>query len=629
MTLKRWTLLLMVTTAWGVQAQEAAKLIRKELIIDLNVGKDGELIINAEEISVKKILDPTRVRDYVTEEVFFFEEEFETSPDIEAYTSYPKGNGKMKKVKVTSISEEDHLARGIFYSGTKKKIVNFPNVTEGAELYCSFKYKVLDPHMLPSFFFNDYLACDTSLIRIKATPWIDMGFLEFYRGYDDAIEYAEYELDGNTIYEWKGSNFEPRKYEDDSGGNSCNNPHLIPHVKSYKTKENPMIPVLRNKEDLFDWYNTLVRDFELSSEYKEILKGLKEGAADKEEIALRIFNWVQTNVKYIAYEDGIEGFQPRNPNDVIKNRFGDCKDMAVLVSTMMKECEIDCYYAWVGTRSKCYSYEECPTPMVDNHMIAAYPKDGKLLFLDATSSYSEFGVPSGFVQGKEAMVRIGKETFEIAEIPIMDASYSMDIDSISMVMKGKNIVGDGANRLTGYLKSRYQSRFNRSDVTPEKLFISYHDLGNKSFSVGDLKQEKLEVNGGTLASTYVFAVDNYVENFEDSYYVNPFIKSVIDMEISERTLPLQFDEKFQRGATVTLLLDEGYSVTNLFESTSIKENGLELDIQVTEGEQSVTVEYTFTNHRFEMKPEEYKALKGTLIKMKKLLKQSIELNYEN
>lgn len=626
---RRLIVFLLVFTGYGVQAQGTAKLLRKELIIELSVDNSGELVIDVQDKTVKRIDDPARTRDYILEEVFYFEEEFETDIEVEAYTLSPKGNGKMKKVNVTSISEEDHLSRGIFYSGTKKKIVNFSNVIEGSELHCTFSYSILDPHLLPSFFFNDYLGCDEALVRIKASSSVNMGFLEFYRGYDDQIEFNEFQESGFNVYEWKGSSFAPRKYEEYAGGNSCNNPHLIPHVKTYTTNKGVETPVLRNKEDLFAWYNSLVSDFQLSEEYMVILEDLKKDNPEKEVLAARIFNWVQSNVKYIAYEDGIEGFQPRNPNDVIKNRFGDCKDMAVLVSTMMKMCEIDCYYAWVGTRSKCYTYDECPTPMVDNHMIAAYPKDGKLLFLDATNNYSEFGIPSGFVQGKEAMVRIGPKEFRIEEIPVMEAAYSIDMDAIKMTIADGQIVGQGINKLTGYLKESFQAGLSYSDLTPEKLFINFHEIGNKSLSVGDLEQENADVNGGKLISKYSFMVDNYVQKFDNSIYVNPFIKSVIDIDLSERTLPMQFDEKFQRGAIVTLLLDEGYEVKGVIESSSIKENGLELTIDVTQDAESITIDYTFTSNRFQMFPEEYEELKSTLNKMKKLLKQSIELTYEN
>lgn len=628
MNWKRGMVLLAVLISSGLHAQEAGKLLRKELIIDISAERVGTPTIKVQDRTVKRIDDPSRARGYLSEEVTFFDEAFETEHKVDAFTLYPKGNGKMKKVPVTSIQVEDHLSRGIFYSGTKLKTVSFPNVEKGSELHCTFSYEVKDPHMLPAHFFNDYLACDSSIVQITVDHDVELGYLEFYRGFDDHVEFEKKSGDKGITYIWRGSNLEPRKYEDDSGGSSCNNPHLIPHIRTYKNYDGE-VPVLRNKEDLFTWYNTLVQDFELSSEYLSILDELKEGDPSKDELAERIFNWVQKNVKYIAYEEGIEGFQPRNPNDVIKNRFGDCKDMAVLVSTMMKQCGIDCYYAWVGTRSKCYTYEECPTPMVDNHMIAAYPMGDSLVFIDPTSAFSEFGVPSGFVQGKEAMVRVGANEFVIKEIPVMPSSYSTDKDVIKIELDGNGLKGQGVNILSGYLKGSFQAGLTYSDLTPEKLFINFHDIGNKSVSVGDLVQTDTEVNGGTLKSTYGFTVQNYVETFENSIYLKPFIKSVIDMELSERTMPLQFDEKFQRGAIVTLLLDEGYTVKSSIESINIKENGLELDIKVSQDEESIVVEYMFTSDRFEMQPDEYEALNKTLRKMKKQLKQSIELTYEN
>lgn len=629
MNWKRAIVLLTLLISWEAQAQEAGKLLRKELIIDISVGHDAEPRIEVWETTVKSISDPARARGYMSEEVIFFDEAFETIPKIDAYTLVPKGNGKMKKVNVTSITEEDHLARGIFYSGTKKKIVSFPNVEKGAELHCTFNYQIKDPHMLPLFFFNDYLACDSSIVKITTSASVDMGHLEFFRGFDAKIQVTKNETTSGTQYTWKGSHFEPRKYEANSGGASCNNPHLIPHIKSYKTNKDPLVPVLRNEEDLFQWYATLVTDFELSDDYKKIINNLKEDSPNQDELAKRIFTWVQHNIKYIAYEDGIEGFQPRNPNDVIKNRFGDCKDMAVLVSTMMNECDIDCHYAWVGTRAKCYSYEECPTPMVDNHMIAAYPKGDELLFIDPTSTFSEFGVPSGFVQGKEAMVRLNANEFVVKEIPVMDSEYSKDMDAIKISIERDAVKGQGINTLTGYLKGDFQAGLAYSDLTPEKLFINFHSIGNKSISIGDLVQENTEENGGMLKSTYGFTVQNYVETFESSVYLNPFIKSVIDIDISERTQAQQFSEKFERSAIVTLLLEDGLKVKTLIESSNIKENGVELDIEVTQDEQSVVVSYSFKWDRIEMQPDEYEALNKTLRKMKKQLKQSIELIHED
>jgi len=609
--------------------QDAVQLLKKEVVIDVSVGSKKELVIQVSEYSCKKILDQSRVLGYMQEESIYYQDAFETNPSVDAYTLVPKENGKMKKVVVTDIHDEDHFTRGIFYSGTKKKTVNFHKVETGTELHCTFSYMVKDAHLLPSFFFNDYFACDSAILKVIVSPSVDLGHLDVFNGFDDKIQFTQTESKGSKTFLWKGSGFQPRIYEDDSGGPSCSNPHVIPYVKSFKVNNGPDVNVLRNEADLFSWYSTLVQDYQLSENHSAILDSLKQGNPTNEVLAERIFNWVQHSIKYIAYEEGIEGFQPRNPNDVVKNRFGDCKDMAVLTSTMMKQVGIPCHYAWVGTRDKCYTYESCPTPSVDNHMIAAFPTADGFVFLDPTSTYAEFGVPSSFVQGKEAMVRVSKDEFKIVKIPMMEPSYSIDYDSILVNLEEQTLIGRGQNRLTGFQKVDYENALTYSGMSPEKCFVSYHDYGNNSFAIRNLIQENTNSNQGDLRSNFEFEVKNYVEIFDQSVYINPFLKPVIDLELAERTKSLLLDYKYQKGAHVTIFLEEGMTPVNGLQSKSISENGLELTIKSVQVENRIEVDYLFTCNRDEILASENEDVRATLSKMKKELKQRIELKNEN
>jgi len=197
-----------------------------------------------------------------------------------------------------------------------------------------------------------------------------------------------------------------------------------------------------------------------------------------------------------------------------------------------------------------------------------------------------------------------------------------------MYIKDDQFFGEGKNVLSGYSKVDYQRALNYSDITPEKLFINYHDLGNKSFSVSDLQQENTNSNKGELTSTYSFEVNNYVDNFDNSIYLNPFVKSVIYLELSERTNPRMLDHKYQRGAKIEIVLEEGMSVVSGIESSTFEENGLELTIDFQQKGNTIEVEYVFTNNLMEILPEDFEALKRTLQLMRKSLKQRIELSYD-
>lgn len=73
---------------------------------------------------------------------------------------------------------------------------------------------------------------------------------------------------------------------------------------------------------------------------------------------------------------------------------------------------------WIGTRSIPYSYNEVPTPIVDNHMILSYKYNDKTYFLDATGRFIPIDLPTSFIQGKEALISNGENSYVIETVPL-------------------------------------------------------------------------------------------------------------------------------------------------------------------------------------------------------------------
>ncbi|MEI9945444.1 MAG: transglutaminase-like domain-containing protein [Chitinophagaceae bacterium] len=93
----------------------------------------------------------------------------------------------------------------------------------------------------------------------------------------------------------------------------------------------------------------------------------------------RFFNWVQHNIRYIAFEDGIAGFKPAKANDVLNKKYGDCKGMANLTRGLLQALGFDARLCWIGTNYIAYDYST-PSMAVDNHMICALIYNGKKIF---------------------------------------------------------------------------------------------------------------------------------------------------------------------------------------------------------------------------------------------------------
>src|SRR6185295_13248471 len=149
----------------------------------------------------------------------------------------------------------------------------------------------------------------------------------------------------------------------------------------------------------------------------------------------------------------MRGQIPHTGSYAFEKRYGDCKDMANLVVTMLRMAGISSYRTWIGTRDLPYRYTQWPTPLVDNHMIATYVgPDHRYYFLDATGSHTPFGFPSSMIQGKEALIGKDKDTYEIKEVPEVSMKINFSKDSVELELDKGNITGKGKKSFEGYLK---------------------------------------------------------------------------------------------------------------------------------------------------------------------------------
>ncbi len=132
-------------------------------------------------------------------------------------------------------------------------------------------------------------------------------------------------------------------------------------------------------EGLCEWYHSFVKDInqEKDTSLQSIVSSLTKGVKSSEERIRRIYYWVQNNINYVAFEDGMNGFVPREAKDICNRRYGDCKDMSSILVKMLRLAGIDAHYTWIGTRSLPYKYTDLPSPNIDNHMICVADADGK------------------------------------------------------------------------------------------------------------------------------------------------------------------------------------------------------------------------------------------------------------
>ena len=124
-------------------------------------------------------------------------------------------------------------------------------------------------------------------------------------------------------------------------------------------------------DDMGKWYGTLLTGrMEASPEIKQQVATLTAGKNTPVQKMQAIAQFVQHDIRYVAIELGIGGWQPHPAPDVFSHRYGDCKDKATLMRVMLHEIGIDSYHVVINTQRGVVT-RETPAHQGFNHAIVA------------------------------------------------------------------------------------------------------------------------------------------------------------------------------------------------------------------------------------------------------------------
>ncbi|HEY9172691.1 MAG TPA: tetratricopeptide repeat protein [Verrucomicrobiae bacterium] len=170
------------------------------------------------------------------------------------------------------------------------------------------------------------------------------------------------------------------------------------------------LPVLWLNAAKADWtsvasnYLATIKDrLEVSESVRTAARPLVAGLTNAETKASVLARHVQSNYIYKAIEFGRRARVPNQAADILRNKYGDCKDHALLLQQMLTAAGLPARLALVNTR--------CPVqtglPSLDqfDHMVVFLPEGTGGRFLDATDKGADLmhALPPG-LPGKVALV---------------------------------------------------------------------------------------------------------------------------------------------------------------------------------------------------------------------------------
>lgn len=353
-------------------------------------------------------------------------------------------------------------------------------------------------------------------------------------------------------------------------GPSYNYPMLYFHFKSAKSNGRSH-QILNNTDDLYRWYrlvsSNLTND---TSAFASFTKNLVKDKKTDEEKIKTVFYWIQDNIRYIAFEDGIAGFRPDECADVFKKRYGDCKGMANLTKNMLKVLGYDARMVWIGTKHQNFSYD-IPGMPVDNHAICAVKLNGKYVFLDGTENYCAMYEYANRIQGRRCIVENG-ENYTIETVPEWGYEHNEASSTEILQLNGNIIEAKIRKTYSGESKLDLIRAFNFLN-TEDKNEVLYNYLTDENiqFKAKNIVSSDLGNRDINPLITYDLNVSGHVIKGKDRVFINLEWDREFDgvWFDSSRRVDLDLGHKNYIKRSVTLNLKPGQKVISLPKSVVI------------------------------------------------------------
>jgi len=354
----------------------------------------------------------------------------------------------------------------------------------------------------------------------------------------------------------------------------------------------PRDPAMRARttgtwSDLGLWYSGITQLSRTASpELKQKVAELTSGLTDPIAKMRALTDYVQKKIRYVAIEFGIGGFQPHPAADVFSHQYGDCKDKATLLSTMLHEIGIESYYVVVDA-DRGIVRSDYPSMHFDHVIIAIKlpegldapslyavvndPKLGRLLFFDPTNEYVPLGYLPWYLQNNEGLV-VTSEGGTLESMPLLPPSTNRLLRTAKFSLSSTgDLLGEVNEIQWGGPAAQQREEF--LEAQPAKraeIFDNFLGRFLNNFTLTGATLGNLEQYDQSLLLSYKFVSPGYANASGDLLFFRPRVLGDhssgllrLFTEQKPRKYPIEFNEATVQDDVFDITLPTGYVVDGL------------------------------------------------------------------
>ncbi|MFA5115067.1 MAG: DUF3857 domain-containing protein [Candidatus Omnitrophota bacterium] len=453
------------------------------------------------------------------------------------YARTIKPDGSVVEVGSRHIRDVSRYLNFPLYSNARVYIISFPGVTEGAVI--EYKVKILRNQLVnKNDFVTSYsLQADEPVVSAhfsvsipKERPLKIKVINGPYNNFGADLAPEIEERKGLRIYSWRFKNI----------------PQIIPESNMPPEVEiNPaiLISTFDSWQDVYEWWFSLANDkINADDSIKDKVAELVRDKASPEDKIKAIYNFCTQKIRYVAVEYGQAGYEPHRAADIFRNKYGDCKDQAVLLVSMLREAGFASWLALLSTKDSHNLNEDFPA-ILFNHCIAAMPLQDKLVFMDPTAETCSFGDLPADDQARLALL-FKDDAYRIEATPLYPASYNFIRQLLELkVNDDESVSGERRVYSSGMYDQaqRYWLLYTPPELVEEALKEKVQDISIgaklKGYSI-----KNLDNLGKPLELDYSFSGPEYF-TLAGRLRIMPQL-AIVDTSVvarEQRRYPLDFD----------------------------------------------------------------------------------------
>jgi hypothetical protein len=340
--------------------------------------------------------------------------------------------------------------------------------------------------------------------------------------------------------------------------------------------------------EIGNWYDSLASPrteapLEINMKAKEITGPATDFKGKIQSVA----GFMQREIRYVGIEVGIGGLQPHSAADVFKYRYGDCKDKATLLISMLNAVAVRATWVMVDTHR---GYVDPALPSRDgNHMIAAIEipsgysdpelravvtaRNGRrYLIFDPTDTYTSIGLIRPELQGSYGVLVAGKDS-QIIQLPILapDAS-TMDRAAAFHLDADGTLQGKVTETRSGETASHYRYLYNAESDKEQREFMErrlQRDLA--SFTLDSASAQNTHDMSKSVVVNFSLTANRYAKPAGDLLLVRPRVLGSNAERFNDkpRKYPIDLGETGTWKDTIDVTLPAGYVIDDMPEPVSV------------------------------------------------------------